>query len=200
MTPKVTTSQALSAAEIEEGRAHLERARDRVLAATAGLSEAQWGYGAAAGGWPIAGILEHIVIVQEVVLGPIAQALANAPEAPGADAAAIDEIVLTKLPDRSRKFPAPEIVRPTGRWTPAESLERLRANTERLMARLETTPGLRLHRVPAAPLKAVSGGAYELMDGYQWLLAAAAHTERHAGQILEMKAQPDFPARQRCDT
>jgi hypothetical protein len=86
-------------------------------------------------------------------------------------------------------------VRPTGRWTPAESLERLEANTWRLTERLETAEGLRLHRVPAPPLKAVSGGTYELMDGYQWLLATAGHTERHADQILELQRRPDYPAR-----
>jgi hypothetical protein len=31
------------------------------------------------------------------------------------------------------------------------------------------------------------------MDGYQWILAAAAHTERHAKQMLEVKADDDFP-------
>jgi hypothetical protein len=30
-------------------------------------------------------------------------------------------------------------------------------------------------------------------DGYHWLLAAAAHGSRHAGQIAEIKSHPDFP-------
>jgi hypothetical protein len=30
-------------------------------------------------------------------------------------------------------------------------------------------------------------------DGYQWLLAVASHTTRHTGQILEVKAHPNFP-------
>jgi hypothetical protein len=191
----MTTSQTLSAAEIVEGRAYLQRACDRVLSATAGLSEAQWGYRASEGNWSAGEIVEHMALVQEVVLGPIAQALAGAPETVGLETATVDEIVKTRFIDRSRKFPAPEMVRPTGRWAPAESLERVSANTGRMMERLETTPGLRLHRVPAAPLKAISGGAYELADGYQWILAAAAHTDRHVNQILELKTQPGFPAR-----
>jgi hypothetical protein len=32
------------------------------------------------------------------------------------------------------------------------------------------------------------------MDGYQWVLATAAHTERHTKQILEVKSDPNFPA------
>ena len=195
MTPSIMTSQTLSAAEIVEARVYLQRARDRVLAATAGLSDVQWGYRTAEGTWSIAEIVEHMVIVQELVLGPIAAGLAGAPETAGLDTATIDEIVKTKLPDRSRKYPAPEMARPRGQWTRAESLERLGANTRRLTERLETADGLRLHRVPAPPLRAVSGGAHELMDGYQWLLATAAHTERHLDQILELKAQPGFPTR-----
>ena len=64
----------------------------------------------------------------------------------------------------------------------------------RLADCLESRPGLRQHVVPAAPLKAVSKGAFELMDGYQWILAAAAHTERHAKQMLEVMAEPGYPA------
>ena len=30
-------------------------------------------------------------------------------------------------------------------------------------------------------------------DGYQWLLFAALHSERHAAQIDELKTHPDFP-------
>jgi hypothetical protein len=32
------------------------------------------------------------------------------------------------------------------------------------------------------------------LDGYEWILAAAAHSERHTKQILEVKADPNFPA------
>jgi len=33
----------------------------------------------------------------------------------------------------------------------------------------------------------------QVMDGYQWVLAAAAHTERHAKQMLEVIAEDTFP-------
>jgi hypothetical protein len=186
MTPQPVT-------EIEEGRFYLEGARDRAVAATAGLSQDQWNYRPASGGWGIAQILEHMVVVQEIVGGPIAGALAAAPETPGPDQAIVDSILKTKFTDRSRRFPSPEVSHPTSRWTPAESLDKLVSNTARLVGYLESTPGLRRHRVPAPPLRAISGGAYELMDGYQWLLALALHTDRHTEQILEVKAEPGFP-------
>jgi hypothetical protein len=72
-------------------------------------------------------------------------------------------------------------------------VERFTVNYDRLAIALETTPDLRAHALEAPPLKALSGGEYQWMDGYQWLLAAAAHAERHTKQILEVKAGADFP-------
>jgi hypothetical protein len=194
MTPK-TSLEELNAAEIAEARTALEAARDRVLAATAGLSEAQWNYAPASGGWSPASIVEHMVVIQELVLGPIAQGLAATPESSSGDADTIDAIIKTRVAERSGRFSAPERVQPAGRWPPAEALDRLSANTQRLIERLESTPGLRKHRLPSPPLKAITGGEYELMDGYQWILTAAFHTDRHTNQLLEVKAEPGFPAR-----
>ena len=185
--------ERLTQLEIEDARGYLECARDNVLVATEGLSEAQWNYRPASGGWSVAGLVEHMVVVQDLILGPLAQALANSPETPGIDAQPIDAIIKEQVPNRSRKFPAPESVHPTGRWTASESLSRLCANTQRLIERLESTPGLRQHRVPSPPLNAITGGEYQLMDGYHWILAAAAHTERHTNQIVEVKTESGFP-------
>ncbi len=188
------TCEGLTAYEIEEARQYLEEARDGALPATDGLSEAQWNYRPTSGGWLVAGIVEHMVVIQELILGPIAEALANSPEASAREPETIDAIIKTKIPDRSRKFPAPESVHPTSRWTPSGSLSRLSANTQRLIKRLEDTPGLRQQRGPSPPLNAVTNGEHKLMDGYQWMLAAAAHTDRHTRQILEVKAEAGFPA------
>jgi hypothetical protein len=67
-------------------------------------------------------------------------------------------------------------------------------NYARLTELLES-PDLRQHMIEAPPIKAVSKGAFDSMDGYQWVLAAAAHTERHTKQILEVKADAKFPAK-----
>src|ERR1700692_4731176 len=105
--------ERLTPVEIEDARGYLECARDNVLAATQGISETQWNYRPATSGWPVAGLVEHMVVIQDLVLGPFAQALANAPETPGIDAQPIDAIIRQKFPDRSQKFPAPEFVHPT---------------------------------------------------------------------------------------
>ncbi len=184
--------QKLTSSELEQARLYLEQTRCYVVGATRGLSDAQWRFKPASDQWSILEIVEHMVFVQELVLGPIWEQLANAPVASvNREYKQVDRIILNQFPNRLNKFPSPE--QPTGRWEPALATERLLKNHGRLGEYLESTPDLRQHLRESPPLKAVTSGAFDSMDGYQWLLAAAAHTERHTCQILEVKAHPSFP-------
>jgi len=188
--------QKLTSAELDQGKLYLQQTRNGVIGATKGLSDAQWKFKPAPDRWSIAEILEHMVLTQELVLGPVREELAKAPpSAIERDYKQVDTAVVNQMPDRLSKFKAPEFLQPTGRWTPAEALDRLNKNFARLNEYLETTPDLRQHIVDAPPLKAVSKGKYDSMDGYQWILGAAAHTERHTKQMLEVKADANFPAK-----
>ncbi len=50
---------------------------------------------------------------------------------------------------------------------------------------LKKTPALREHAVDS-PLG-------KKLDAYEWILFISAHSERHTKQILEVKADPNFP-------
>jgi hypothetical protein len=76
-------------------------------------------------------------------------------------------------------------VRPTGRWSPQETLDQFLKARERTMEFMKSTPGLREHVVDS-PLG-------QPLDAYQWVLFISAHSERHTKQILEVKADPNFP-------
>jgi hypothetical protein len=184
----------ITASELDHARLYIQQSQNGVIGATKGLSQAQWKYKPAPDRWSIAEIVEHMVVTQEVILGPIREQLAKAPGAAGTrDTEKVDAIVASQMPDRTAKFKAPDILQPTGRWTPAEAIDRLVRNDAQLTEYLEKTPDLRQHVVDAPPVKALSKGVYEQMDGYQWILAAAAHLERHTKQILEVKADANFP-------
>jgi hypothetical protein len=186
--------QKLTSSELEQARLYLEQTRNYAVGAVKGLSETQWNFKPAPDRWSIAENLVHIVVVQERVLGPIRDQLAKSPAAPrDRDYQRVDAIVINQFPGRLAKFQAPEFVHPVGQLAPPEALDRLIKNCARLTEHLESAPDLREHALDAPPLKAVSQCAYESMDGYQWLLAAAAHTERHIKQILEVRADPNFP-------
>ena len=184
----------LQCTDIDQARDYFAATEKLVRKTTSGLSETQWRFKPAADRWSIAEILEHMVIVQERILGPIREQIAQAPP-PAADRnhEAVDRIVFEKIPDRSIKAKAPEFIAPTGNLSPEDALDRLRRNYERLAAYVESTPDLRAHALEAPPLRIVTNGEYTMMDGYQWALTVAAHDERHVRQMLEVKGDPDYP-------
>ncbi|HEY3836946.1 MAG TPA: DinB family protein [Bryobacteraceae bacterium] len=185
----------LSAQELDQARLFLQQTLNAVVGPTKGLSEAQWNFKPSADRWSIAGNLDHIVIVLERVLNILFHQLPQAPAPPaGIDCRVVDAVVINQFPTRLDRFPAPEIIHPAHQIAPLDLLHRLRESYVRLANCLESQPGLRRHACESAPLKAVSKGAFQFMDGYQFILAAAAHTERHAKQILEVMADPGYPA------
>ena len=194
MSSTAIANPKLSTADLAQGHLYMEQTRQTILGATQGLSDAQWTFKPSPDRWSAAEILEHVVIVQELVARRILEQLALAPAPGERDNPQVESIILGVFPLRLAKFPAPEFSHPSGRVTPPEALRRFEQNCAELAVMLESRTDLRDHVLEAAPLKAVSKGKYETMDGYQWLLAVAAHTERHAKQILELRVDPDFPS------
>jgi DinB superfamily len=191
--PAAEALQTPTPAEMDRARLYLEQTRSEIVGATKSLSDSQWTFTPDPGRWSIAQILEHVIWVQELVLGPLREQLERAPVMPPhPDYALIDDIVIFRIPNRLVKFPTP--TNPPGDLSRSQALGRLLANYTKLVEHLETTPGLRNRSVESAPIKAVSNGKYEAWDGYQWIIAAAAHTERHTKQVLEVIADPRFPA------
>jgi hypothetical protein len=187
--------EKLPSSDLDHARLYIDQTRNGVIGATKGLSDAQWKFKPAPDRWSIAEVVEHLVLTQEMVLGPIKEQLAKTPVAENRNTHEIDTLVEARFPDRTFKLQAPEMLQPTGRFTPSAGLERLLRDCATLRDYLESTPDLRQHVVAALPLKLISKGAYDSMDGYEWILAACAHIERHTKQILEVKADPKFPAK-----
>src|SRR5579884_1436271 len=177
--------QALTPSELERARLYLDQSQGCIVGAIKILTEAQWTFKPAPDRWSIAEIVEHIVLVLERVLGPARANLEASPtRPPHPNYQVIDDIVIFQIPNRLLKFPSPD---PTsGGLARSEASHRLSVAYAGLRDLLETSPNLRNRATPAPPLKAITNGAYQEMDGYQWILAAAAHTERHTKQVLEI--------------
>ncbi len=186
--------QTLVAADLEQARQYFALTRKRVVEATTGLSDAQLRFKPGPDRWSIAEILEHMAIVHERIFKRIVEQLPLAPApAPDRDSQLLDAIVMEKIPDRSIKAKAPEFIQPTGSMALSVALDSIFRKYERLEAFLESTSGLREHVMDSPPLRVVTEGAHQTMDGYQWALASAAHDERHVRQILELKEDPNYP-------
>ena len=179
-------AQSLTQADKEKGVQYLDRTRDGVAEAVKGLSDAQMKFKPAPDRWSVAETLEHIAVTEDYLFQNVTDKVMKSPAAPaGRDTAKIDAMVVAMIADRSHKAQAPAAVTPKGEWTPAESLAHFLAARARTTAYLESTPDLRDHAA-ASPINTA-------LDAYQWLLYIGAHSERHTKQILEVKADPNFP-------
>jgi len=181
-------AQDASAADKEKALALLESSKKGVLAATKGLSEAQWNFKPAPDKWSIAECMEHIAAAEDFIRGTVEQNVMKAPAAPDRDIAKIDAGIVANVPDRSAKFQAPEPLKPTNRFgSPEAAIKHFvesRAKTEEF---LKTTADLRGHAVDSP-----AGGKW---DAYQFILMIAAHSQRHTKQIEEVKSSTGYPAK-----
>lgn len=162
---------------------------DNFLKSIAGLSEKQWKFKPAPDRWSVAEVAEHITVSETTIMGLIQHPLMQSPAAPEKHelVKGKDQLILEKVPDRSHKAQAPEMLRPTGRWATEADLtkafeEARKANMEYVRT---TNDDLRDHFF-AHPV-------FGPLDGYQWLLLLATHSARHTAQIEEVKADPNFP-------
>ncbi len=183
----VLQAQTLSAADREKAVKYLDSTKQGVLDATAGLSEAQWNFKSAPDRWSVAQVMEHIAAAEDFLRGMVVEKVMTAPPRPaGEDVAALDAMVLTAIPDRSKKAQAPEPLVPTNRFgSPQASLKHFVDSRQQTLDFLNGHDDLRAHAADS-PLG-------KKLDAYEWVLFVAAHSERHTKQILEVKADPNFP-------
>jgi len=191
--PKTSAAESSTLTKAERDRAvdYLKQTQMDFLAALEGVSEAQWKFKAAPDKWSIAETAEHIAVTEEMIWQLVSGKIMKSPAAPEkrAEVQGKEEMIMKMIPDRSRKAQAPEEVRPTGKWTTrAELLKAFNTSREQEITYLtETKEDLRSHFAehPAPFLKT--------MDAWQWLIFNGAHAKRHTAQILEVKAEPNFP-------
>ena len=168
---------------------YLQQTQREFLAAIAGVSEEQWRWKAAPERWSIAETAEHIALAEQTVWGLVSEKIMKSPAAPEkrAEVKGKDEMILKMIPDRSTKVQAPERLQPTGKWaTRAALVKDFEATRAQEIAYLtETKADLRNHFEEHPFLKT--------LDAYQWLILNGAHAKRHTAQILEVKADPNFP-------
>ena len=183
----VLKAQSVTPEDRDKAIKYLEKTRANVLASTKGLSEAQWNFKQATNRWSVAEVTEHIAVAEDFLMDMIKDKVMTAPaRAEGEDVKAIDDFVLKAIPDRTVKAQAPEPLQPNNRFgSPKESLKHFRDSRAKTIAFLKKTKDLRQHAADS-PLG-------KKLDGYEWVLFVAAHSERHTKQIEEVKADPNFP-------
>ena len=188
-TAVAVKAQDVSQADKDRALAYLESTKKGVVEATKGLSDAQWNFKTAPDRWSIAEVIEHLAAAEDMIRGMNQEQVMKSPAIPARDSAElqkIDAMVVAMVPDRSHKIQAPEPLKPTNRFGSPTDAEKhfleSRATTEEY---LKAATDLRAH-ASDSPMGVK-------LDGYEWILLIAAHSERHTKQMLEVKADPNFP-------
>ena len=186
--PAAPLAQEISSQERAKLVQYLTTTHDQVLAEAANLSDAQWSFKPAPDRWSVGEVVEHLALAepfifelqQKTMAGPAASAEQRAA------AQGKDEVLLKKIPDRTQKANAPEPLQPGARiGSRAEVLAAFKERRAKTLDYAKKTSDDLRGRVGDSPLGPV--------DGYQWLLFIGAHTERHLGQIREVKTHAQFP-------
>jgi len=163
---------------------YLIQTRDALADVVSGLSDAEWNFKPAPDRWSIAEILEHVVLVERGLQQRIEEIRNAGAEAPGHPAQPIDRFIVEEIPRRKNRLHAPERVQPTGRWTASQALTEFFHARRRTLELLASAPSLSGRTLPH-PI-------FGPWDGYQWILATAAHSARHTEQMREVKAGSRF--------
>lgn len=179
-------AQSLSQSDLERGLQYLESTRKNIVDATKGMSEAQWNFKSSPFKWSAAQVIEHIAASEDLLRQMAEAQIKQAPPGPERDVKKTDDRVLEVVPDRSKKFQAPEQLRPRNQFgSPEAALKHFLESRAKTVELMKNTPDLRAH--------VVDSGLLGKIDAFERILFVAAHSERHTKQLLEVKADPKFP-------
>jgi uncharacterized damage-inducible protein DinB len=184
-----TDENTISKKEKKFAAKFLKQSREAVFDAVKGLSEAQLKFKPAEDSWSVEECLKHIAITEQMLWGML-DANLKQPATPEkrTDVKMSDDEIVKKVEDRTVKVKTFDPAKPenTPFKSAAEALASFKENREKLIDYAKnTTADLRNHVVAGLPFGPI--------DGYQFILFIPAHTNRHLQQIIEVKANPNFP-------
>ncbi len=158
----------------------LQQGRERMMRSAASAEGADWNRKPSPEGWSPAECLEHVVIVERLVLARLESGKPEAVEDPRGSER--DGRLVRAVADRGHKVTAPERARPSGGWALEQALQWFTEVRDRSIAFAESTN---------APLRETRWRHpfFGPIDGYQTLLVLAGHGDRHAAQIEEILAR-----------
>ncbi len=171
---------------------YLKETQKNIEKATRGLTPEQWKFKQAPDRWSVADCLEHLTVTEDFLRERAIQGgVLKTPAAPEKKSAEMqaknDALILKVIPDRSNKAQAPEPLRPTGKWAdPKELLKEFKARRKKTIEFVKTADvDLRAYFMDSPVIKG--------LDAHQWVMFLSAHCARHTAQMLEVKADPNFP-------
>ena len=174
--PQMLASRVAGGARVDVAQ-RLRASRERLREVVRGVAPAAWAARPDAGRWTACEILEHLALAEWAVLEFVRGTLLTWPRAGMPTTRTPDAEVLRAAADRAVRLEAPERLQPLGRWSRpgvvCASIEA--ARDEAIVLAAASGDALRARFAPHPQLG--------MLDGAQWLLFLAGHTERHAAQL-----------------
>ena len=104
-----TAPATLTPEEREQALKLFQTSRDNFLKSVSGLSQKQWTFKPAPDRWSVAEVAEHITVSESTLLGLVQSRLMQSPADPAKrdQVKGKDQLIITKVPDRSHKAQAP---------------------------------------------------------------------------------------------
>ncbi len=189
LTP-ILWAGAYSQQDRESALAELENSRISLSAALESVTQKQSEFRPDSNTWSVLQVVEHLALSENFLFGLMKQMLDQTKPVPDEeklpDPREMDQLILTRIPDRSQKAKAPEQATPKDAYRNRdEALLAFAQRREKTMEFVrETKLDLRRSRGPSP---------VGTMDAHQWLLMIAAHTNRHVQQIEELRRHELFP-------
>jgi uncharacterized damage-inducible protein DinB len=153
--------------------------RQALLDALDGITEDEAARAPAEGRWSVLECVEHVALVEDYLFALLLEG--RRVDDTGINPAR-EGLIAKRGADRSRPVPAPDMVRPTGRYaTVAAALERFLEVRERTVRYLESCDEELRSKVTTHPLLGAA-------NCHETVLMIALHPKRHAGQIREIRA------------
>ena len=161
----------------------IREATERFLNECAHASASQWLFRPTPTHWSMAHIAEHVAIGDRNIFRLLTQRLL-ASRLDGR----VTDVIDAEIPYLFyRGDEPPNVATPTGDWKKEAAHDALNANVRSILEWVATVD-TDLRAV------AVAHPVFGLLDGMQWLLFVAAHTERHRAQLIGLKRHPEFPS------
>lgn len=146
------------------------------------VSAEQWKWKPDGDTWSIGEIAEHLFLVERGILFRLRSAPAD-----GIEKTEGKEQLLSKLLERTARFPAPARVVPTGKFASQTDFlpEMSAARAATLAWAQDAATDLQQHVMPHP--------AFGELHGLQWLIMLTQHTRRHLSQMREVMAAEGYP-------
>jgi hypothetical protein len=160
----------------------------RLLALVEGLTAEQWMFREEPERWSIAENVEHLALFERFIRGVVVKILSTPAEQDKVRAVmAKHDAVLGLAVVGEMKIQAREVVRPAGGFADLDELKETlwRERAETIAFAREVQADLRQHFFAHLALGD--------LDGYEWLLVIAQHSDRHAAQIKRVMSDSGFP-------